>query len=47
MDFLSHANPAAARHILARMSEALDRGLWHPRRNSTAEDLQRLRETAA
>ncbi len=46
-DFLSHANPAAARHIVARMGEALDRGLWHPRRNSTAEDLRRLREIAA
>ncbi|WP_376966664.1 cobaltochelatase subunit CobN [Azospirillum sp. A26] len=46
-DFLSQDNPAAARHILARMSEALDRGLWHPRRNSTAEDLRRLRESAA
>lgn len=46
-DFLSQDNPAAARHILARMSEALDRGLWHPRRNSTAEDLRRLREIVA
>ncbi|MBP2297632.1 cobaltochelatase subunit CobN [Azospirillum picis] len=43
-DFLSQANPAAARHIVARMGEALDRGLWHPRRNSTTADLQRLRE---
>ncbi len=46
-DFLTHANPAASRHILARMSEALDRGLWHPRRNSTAEDLRLRRENAA
>jgi cobaltochelatase CobN len=46
-DFLSRANPAAARHILDRLTEALDRGLWHPRRNSTAEDLRdRLRRAA-
>ncbi|SMH34973.1 cobaltochelatase subunit CobN [Azospirillum agricola] len=46
-DFLTHANPAASRHILARMGEALDRGLWHPRRNSTAEDPRLRRERAA
>ncbi|WP_298372016.1 cobaltochelatase subunit CobN [Azospirillum sp.] len=46
-DFLTHANPAASRHILARMSEALDRGLWHPRRNSTAEDVRLRWENAA
>lgn len=46
-DFLTTANPAAARHIVARMGEALDRGLWHPRRNSTASELRRRLETAA
>lgn len=43
-DFVAQANPAAARHILNRFAEAMERGLWHPRRNSTGEDLHRLRE---
>ncbi len=46
-DFLTHANPAASRHIVARMSEALDRGLWQSRRNSTADHLRLCLETAA
>ncbi|CAO3427634.1 cobaltochelatase subunit CobN [Azospirillum doebereinerae] len=46
-DFLTHANPAASRHILARMGEALDRGLWHPRRNSTMDEVRRRQEKAA
>ncbi|WP_417668898.1 cobaltochelatase subunit CobN [Roseibium sp.] len=33
--FLEEANPAAYGEILARFSEALGRGLWTPRRNST------------
>jgi cobaltochelatase CobN len=42
-EFLTDANPAAARHILHRLAEALERSLWHPRRNATAEELrQRL-----
>ncbi|WP_207458902.1 cobaltochelatase subunit CobN [Azospirillum sp. SYSU D00513] len=46
-DFLSRANPAAARHILDRLAEALERGLWHPRRNSTPDELRdRLRRAA-
>ncbi|AWK85798.1 cobaltochelatase subunit CobN [Azospirillum thermophilum] len=45
-DFLTTANPAAARHILRRMADALDRGLWHPRRNATGEELRRRLEKA-
>ncbi|TWB09921.1 cobaltochelatase CobN subunit [Nitrospirillum amazonense] len=45
--FLSDSNPDAARQILDRFQEALQRGLWHPRRNSTPEDLTRLREELA
>jgi len=32
-DFISTNNPAALAEIKARLREALDRGLWHPRRN--------------
>lgn len=46
-DFLTHANPAASRHILARLGEALDRGLWQSRRNSTVEALRLRQEKAA
>jgi len=46
-DFLAQSNPAAARHILDRLAEALDRGLWHPRRNSTGDDLRRRKEMVA
>ena len=34
-DFLQDVNPAAYRDILARFDEALRRGLWTPRKNST------------
>ncbi|WP_051340951.1 cobaltochelatase subunit CobN [Azospirillum halopraeferens] len=43
-DFLIEANPAAARHVLDRLEDALGRGLWHPRRNHTAHALHRRRE---
>ncbi|MCW2243892.1 cobaltochelatase subunit CobN [Azospirillum canadense] len=46
-DFLAQSNPAAARHILDRLADAMERGLWHPRRNSTGEDLRRRKETVA
>ncbi|WP_044558971.1 cobaltochelatase subunit CobN, partial [Azospirillum sp. B4] len=46
-DWLAASNPDAARQILDRLEEALRRGLWHPRRNSTPEDLARLREELA
>lgn len=41
-DFLEDANPAAYREILARFEEALRRGLWTPRRNSTHARLDGL-----
>ncbi|WP_417693086.1 cobaltochelatase subunit CobN [Roseibium sp.] len=34
-EFLQEANPAAYHEILARFAEALTRGLWTPRKNST------------
>ncbi|MBB6253803.1 cobaltochelatase subunit CobN [Nitrospirillum iridis] len=45
--WLADSNPDAARQILDRLAEALRRGLWHPRRNSTPDDLTRLREELA
>jgi len=33
VSFLNDNNPAALAEIRARLQEALDRGLWHPRRN--------------
>ncbi|MEE3627837.1 cobaltochelatase subunit CobN [Nitrospirillum sp. BR 11752] len=42
--FLTDSNPDAALQILDRFEEALRRNLWHPRRNSTPEDLARLRK---
>ncbi|MBS8259666.1 cobaltochelatase subunit CobN [Roseibium polysiphoniae] len=41
-DFLEDANPAAYREILARFAEALHRGLWTPRKNSTHARLHEL-----
>ncbi|HTZ34585.1 MAG TPA: cobaltochelatase subunit CobN [Stellaceae bacterium] len=38
-DFLAQANPAALAEITARFAEAVARGLWRPRRNSTREAL--------
>lgn len=35
LDFLKANNPAALEEIRARLREAIQRGLWHPRRNST------------
>ncbi len=35
LDFLKANNPAALEEIRARLREAVERGLWHPRRNST------------
>lgn len=42
--FLLAHNPEARREIAARFQEAIDRGLWKPRRNSVFE---RLQETMA
>ncbi|MBC6440550.1 MAG: cobaltochelatase subunit CobN [Rhodospirillales bacterium] len=41
-DFLEEVNPDALRDIAARLSEAQTRGLWTPRRNSTAAILEGL-----
>ncbi|MBP2313106.1 cobaltochelatase subunit CobN [Azospirillum soli] len=46
-DFLVQSNPAAARHILNRLSEAQERGLWHPRRNATGDEIRRRKEMVA
>ncbi|CUW37775.1 Aerobic cobaltochelatase subunit CobN [Magnetospirillum sp. XM-1] len=35
LEFLKANNPAALAEIRARLNEAIERGLWHPRRNST------------
>ena len=38
--FLKESNPAARGAMIDRFNEALDRGLWQPRRNSTAAFLR-------
>ncbi len=38
-DFLEQANPQALGDMLARFHEAVERGLWQPRRNSITERL--------
>jgi cobaltochelatase CobN len=38
-DFMAEHNPAALAETSARFLEAIDRGLWRPRRNSAREDL--------
>lgn len=40
--FLLRENPAAARAVAARFTDARRRGLWHPRRNSIDDDLASL-----
>ncbi|MGB2310627.1 MAG: cobaltochelatase subunit CobN [Candidatus Puniceispirillaceae bacterium] len=40
--FLQTANDAAYADMLARFAEAIDRGLWTPRRNSVQAELERL-----
>jgi len=35
LEFLKEANPAGLNEMLARFQEAIERGLWTPRRNST------------
>jgi cobaltochelatase CobN len=46
-DFLRAANPNAARAIAARFDEAMRRGFWTTRRNSSAMRLAELLEVAA
>ena len=40
--FIEENNPAAAREIAERFSEAIRRGLWRPRANSAADLLERM-----
>ena len=40
--FIAENNPPALQEIAARFCEAIDRGLWAPRRNSAYEELQAL-----
>lgn len=42
-DFLSDANPAGYGEMLSRFQEAIERGLWTPRRNSTHAVLNDLK----
>ena len=44
--FIHTHNPHAWQDILNRFQEALDRGLWQPRRNITPETLARLQKTS-
>ncbi|QDL91152.1 cobaltochelatase subunit CobN [Paroceanicella profunda] len=41
-DFIAEANPAALGEIAARLTEAIDRGLWQPRSNSARALLETL-----
>jgi len=41
--FLEQANDAAYRDMLARFAEAIERGLWTPRRNSVQAELENYR----
>jgi cobaltochelatase CobN len=40
--FLRHANPEGLREMAARFAEAIERGLWHPARNSVPAGLADL-----
>ncbi|MEQ8813294.1 MAG: cobaltochelatase subunit CobN [Thalassobaculum sp.] len=42
--FLVDHNPAALKEIAERFQEAIDRGLWHPRRNAVQDRLAALME---
>ncbi|MFP6705332.1 MAG: cobaltochelatase subunit CobN [Alphaproteobacteria bacterium] len=42
LDFLRRNNPAALKEMAERMTEALQRGLWQTRSNSTADGLKAL-----
>ncbi|WP_428646606.1 cobaltochelatase subunit CobN [Roseibium sp.] len=43
LNFLKEANPAGLKEMQARFLEAIDRGLWTPRRNSTHAALSDLK----
>jgi cobaltochelatase CobN len=40
--FIAANNPPALKEIAARFCEAVDRGLWAPRRNSAYDELMHL-----
>lgn len=42
LEFLRTANPEGLREMAARFAEAIERGLWHPARNSTGPQLAEL-----
>ncbi|MGH6925707.1 MAG: cobaltochelatase subunit CobN [Propylenella sp.] len=44
--FIAENNPPALKEIAARFCEAVDRGLWAPRRNSAYEELRALARAA-
>ena len=44
---LREANPAATEAIASRLLDALNRGLWTPRRNVVREELARYAPSAA
>ncbi|MEZ5824547.1 MAG: cobaltochelatase subunit CobN [Geminicoccaceae bacterium] len=43
--FLAEANPDALLAIAAKLNEAIERGIWKPRRNSTRATLETIEET--
>lgn len=43
--FIAEHNPSALEEIAARFAEAIDRGLWAPRRNATYAELVALKAT--
>jgi len=45
-DFIATHNPDALKDIRDRLAEAIDRGLWQPKRNSVAADLMAGRDDA-
>jgi cobaltochelatase CobN len=45
-DFIATHNPDALNDIRDRLAEAIDRGLWQPKRNSVAADLMEGRDEA-
>jgi cobaltochelatase CobN len=44
--FMNDANPRALEETAARFAEAIDRGLWQPRRNSAPDLIATLRRPA-
>jgi cobaltochelatase CobN len=40
--FIAENNPPALKEMAAKFCEAVDRGLWAPRRNSTYDELRAL-----